>query len=213
MEYKDKYGVASLYTDESWCKPSAKIWSKRTKLTYPKTDEETIGVFIDIFPIDGLPKSKFMKKNFYFKLKVCNVMRNSSIRRDFYSAEKYKFMKKILGLFKKWINPRKLAIKMDQMAKRYSFDNSVEVAVSLAIHYWSKETIDKKNMEGSVNMSFEGRKFPVPIGYRRYLENLYGNYMEIPQDAAERGYSHLEGWNIQIFKSETNENIENVGEG
>lgn len=199
-EYKDKYGVGSLYTDELWQRPFARIWSKRTKLIQTKVYERAMGVFIDVFPIDGLPKSKFIQNIFYFRLKVCNVLRNSSIRKDFHSYENYRSIKKLLGLFTKRINPRKLAIKMDQMAKHYSFDNSEKVAVSLALHYWDKETIEKKEMEEAVYMTFEGKEFPVPIGYRRYLENLYGNYMEIPKDAAEKGYSHLESWDIQISK-------------
>ena len=47
-------------------------------------------------------------------------------------------------------------------------------------------------------LRFEDRDFPAPIGYETYLRNLYGDYMQIPPDAAEKGYSHLEGWEVRI---------------
>ena len=53
-------------------------------------------------------------------------------------------------------------------------------------------------MDHEVRLPFEGGMFPVPAGYEQYLRNLYGDYMQIPPDAAEKGYSHLEGWSITI---------------
>ena len=53
-------------------------------------------------------------------------------------------------------------------------------------------------MDKAVDMHFVDREFPVPIGYDTYLRNLYGDYMIIPKDAEEKGYSHLEGWALSL---------------
>ena len=57
-------------------------------------------------------------------------------------------------------------------------------------------------METAAYLPIEGRMLPVPIGYDRYLTNLYGDYMKIPKDAAEAGYTHLDGWSVFFFDQE-----------
>ena len=68
----------------------------------------------------------------------------------------------------------------------------------MAVHYWDRETIARKEMDHAVYMPFEGREFPLPNGYETYLTNLYGDYMKIPEDAREKGFSHLDRWEITI---------------
>lgn len=198
--YKEKYKVGSLGTDEKWIRPSARIWDRNTILRQTKIEDIQMGVFVDIFPIDGLPASDLSKKIFYMKLRGLNILRNTTVRKDFYSYEKYRLLKKILALYTRGKQARTYALKMDNLAKKYSFTNSDKVAVSLAIHYWDRETIRREAMMDAEYVEFEGYQFPVPRGYDEYLKNLYGDYMQIPEDAEEKGYTHLEGWNIEIIK-------------
>ena len=72
----------------------------------------------------------------------------------------------------------------------------------MAAHYGERETMDGKEMRTETHLSFEGREFPVPVGYKKYLSNLYGDYMKIPKDAEENGYSHLDHWSVD-FQDET----------
>ena len=68
----------------------------------------------------------------------------------------------------------------------------------MAAHYGERETIKREYMSRAVLLQFEDRKFPAPVGYKKYLSNLYGDYMKIPEDAAENGYSHLDHWIVEI---------------
>ena len=70
----------------------------------------------------------------------------------------------------------------------------------MPVHYGERETILRKHMEKRAYLQFEGREFPVPVGYKKYLSNLYGDYMKIPKDAEENGYSHLEHWEVEFEK-------------
>lgn len=193
-----RYGCMSLRTDPDWHRPASRVWDKRTTVRAKMFDEKTIGVFIDIFPIDGLPEGKLAQRLFYGRLKVLNVVRNASIRKDFWEEEKYRAAKKVLALFARRVSPRRLAIRIDHIAKRYPFEDSREVGAILALHYGSRETIKKELMSSAVWIPFEGREFPVPIGYDTYLSNLYGDYMQIPKDAEERGYTHMEGYEVLL---------------
>lgn len=204
-----KYKVGSLPTDELWQRPGARVWDLNTKLVQTKFSEREMGVFVDVFPIDGLPASKVGRDWYFAKVKVLNALRNISARRGFYSHEKYKIIKQILGFFFGHLNTRKLALRLDRLAKRYRFEDSEYVAASMAIHYGRKEIIRKELMDKAVYLEFEGRMFPVPVGYDTYLTNLYGDYMTPPEGASVGDTAHLEGWAVSIPGEEAEKEITN----
>ena len=206
-QYGKKYNVYSLYTDKNWQRMVSRVCSKNSLIYSTKIREEPMGIFVDIFPIDGVPKGKLAQKFFFAKMKFLSVCRTASIRTSFFEDEKYKFLKKIFAVFTRRIGARYFAIQIDKMARDCPFEKCDKVAVSLAIHYGMREIIDKKYMSEAVFLPFGDRKFPVPSGYDKYLTNLYGDYMVIPKDAQQNGYTHLHGWRV-IFKDEKTGNID-----
>lgn len=193
-----KYFVGSLKTDPAWQRPFSRICDVNSRITPRRFTEETMGVFVDIFPIDGLPDGRIRQKCHYKYIKVLNALRNTSVRTAFREQEGYRLIKNMAQLITNRIGPRWFAEKIDKVAAGYPFSSSAEVAAILAIHYWDKETIKRELMETSVGAAFEGREFPIPVGYKQYLKNLYGDYMIIPKDAEENGYTHLDGWIIEF---------------
>ena len=198
-EYKDKYEVGSLITDNSWQRPSAQVCDRHSRILQTNMNYKPRGIFIDIFAIDGLPSGKIYQKYYYKKLRILNGIRNTAIRSEFREHEKQRFIKTALSSIMQPIGPRGIAIWMDRYAAKFRFNESTFVAASLPIHYGERETIEKINMAHPCYMSFEGRDFPVPVGYDQYLKNLYGDYMTIPKDAEKNGYTHLDGWSIEFF--------------
>lgn len=195
-----KYGVGSLNNDPSWQRPYARVWNKKTILKSLNIQDKEIGVFVDIFPIDGLPSRAFRRKIHYFYIDSLRVLGNASVKKKFIEGEKYKTIKNILGILTKPFGQRYFSLKMDRAAQRYSFEKSKYVGAIIASHYGEAETIDSKLMKKATIIPFEGKGFPVPIGYDRYLSNLYGDYMVIPKDAEEKGYSHLDHWSVEFVE-------------
>ncbi len=197
-EYGDKYEIGSIGNNPDWTRPFARIWDKRTKMSQNSTGEQDLGVLIDVFPIDGVPDGKLAQKVFYFRLRLANTLRNAAQRREFLPDEKFRAIKNVLRIYAKHKGARYYAEKLDKLGRKYDYEKCENVAASLAVHYWSRETIDKKHFSGAVDMLFETRMLPLPVGYDRYLKNLYGDYMKIPEDDAEKGHTHLDRWNIEI---------------
>lgn len=198
-EYEGKYQVGSVFTDETWQRPSAQVCDLQSRIVQKNLDYKPRGIFLDIFAIDGLPVSKWHQKWYYKKLRVLDGIRHTGIRTKFNEEEKHRLLKKTVALFTKKHGARGLAVKMDRYAAKFDFDTSPQVAASLPIHYGERETIDKEHFSEAVYMPFEGKSFPVPKGYQTYLSNLYGDYMQIPEDAAEKGYSHLDFWEVEFL--------------
>lgn len=202
--FEGKYHVGSLKQDKNWVKPASRIWDINTTAKSKTSNEESIGIFVDVFPIDGLPEGILKRFLFFREIRILNVLRNASVRTNLCVSEKYKVMKRILGVLIRpfSIDTRRLAERESACAQKYDFDSSKYVAVSMATHYWDKETIERQYMDHAVYIPFEERLFPVPNGYDRYLKNLYGDYMTVPKDAAEKGYSHLEVWDVKLHKED-----------
>ena len=200
-KYEGKYGAGSLLTEPHWIRTFNRIWDKRTILRYNAIYEMDMGIFLDIFPIDGLPVSKIQQFLYYKKIKLYDMVRSTSIRKNILPDEPHAFIKRILfEIFPKNQRcARYFAARIINCAKKYSFSTSRDVAVSVICHYGSRETISHEAMSSSVPMEFEGRKFPVPVGYDQYLRNLYGNdYMKVPEGhSADKG-THLELWGGRV---------------
>ena len=196
--HPDKYRVGSLQTDPDWVRPNARIWDLNTELVQKTTREKPMGVFIDVFPIDGLPSGRLGRRLFFRWIRALDVLRNAARRRTFFSYERFRAFKRMLGWIARPFGPRFFARRLEKAACRYDFDRCETVAVSMAVHYWDRETIQRTCMDRAAMLRFGDRDFPVPVGYDTYLRNLYGDYMQIPPDAAEKGYSHLEGWEVRF---------------
>lgn len=198
-EYADKYEVGSLLTDNTWQRPSAQVCDCHSRIVQTNMNYKPRGVFIDIFPIDGLPFDKLHRNLYFKKLRILNGIRNTAIRSEFREHEKQRLIKTILSYIMKPIGSRRIALWMDRYAAKFKFETSTFVAASLPIHYGDRETIEKTHMDHAIYLSFEGRQFPVPCGYDQYLRNLYGDYMTIPEDAEKNGYTHLDGWTVEFL--------------
>ena len=201
-EFKGKYYVGSLFTDQTWKIQHAMICDLNTELVSVDMRMAPVGVHVDVFPIDGLPEGKCRQFYYYNKLRILSGLRRANMRKAFLPQEKNKRIKSIAAIFKRFINPRKMAYHMDRYAAAFDFNHSKYVAASLPIQYGSRETILKPYMDRELYTLFVDRKFPIPAGYKKYLTNLYDNYMVIPEDASKKGYTHLNKWEIRFLDRE-----------
>lgn len=193
-----KYGVGSIQTDDEWQRPYIRVYDLKTTWKSKIVKERAMGVLVDVFPIDGVPSNGLIRRCFFARLKVLNVLRNSATRLQYQSDEPGILIKKTLSLFVKPIGARYFAKRMEKVASRHDFDKCPLVACSVPAHYGHHETIRKELMSEAVLVPFEGRMLPVPTGYDTYLSNLYGDYMTVPKDAEENGFTHLDAWDVDL---------------
>lgn len=198
-KYSQKYGAGALSIDSNWKIQYARVWDMNTIWRSNSFDLQDMGVFIDIFPIDGLPSTERGRRNYYQRIKILCEMGKEANRTEFRKENHYRILRKLTGLIVKPLGTRYFSEKIDATARKYDFDTSEYVACSMPVHYGSRETIKRENMSTPIYLQFEDRMLPVPVGYETYLTNLYGDYMKIPKDAEENGYSHLDHWSVEFL--------------
>lgn len=157
-------------------RPFAKIIDDRTKLIETNYDDgNEIGVFIDVFVIDGLPNNKIIrfiheeKINFYRKIAFAAVYKESLCSN---------WLSKVIVKYAHKINKEKIFKKIEKLCKKYDYNDSKIVGNCLE----NENSIIEKKLLDKTETDFEDMKAYIPIGFDQILKRRYGNYMELPPE-------------------------------
>lgn len=161
---------------------------------YPWSKYKT-GVWIDIFPLDGMPSNKMLAKLrtkranrvFVRTGKARTIIGYSSNQGDFRVAFKHMFMQLLLPYYKQWN-------RLIRICKKVSFDKSDYYSNLSFGNYGFKEYCTKKVLCKYQLHRFEDYSFQIMQGYDLALTNKYGDYMQLPpkeQQVGSHTYNYL----------------------
>jgi lipopolysaccharide cholinephosphotransferase len=164
----------------------AKACDTRTSLVQTQVNTPDFGVYIDVFPVDGITKggwqiSAYRVLNFF----LCSKRRKLST---------CSFSRKLVYLFPKMIMkvvPESFIMrKMDKVMRKHDYEKADYVAV-ICGNYYKNENLPKSCFDKIIEVEFEGEKFLSPIGYDQYLSQLYGDYMKMPPKEKQVTHHHF----------------------
>ena len=169
-----KYEV--LWDDkiENFPVPYMKVINRKVRVSY-KIMKDKQSIWIDIFPIDGLPNDekefeRHMRRMYRLKYYLWQATsRNQAIGSKF-----RRMIKQIVFLPLEMIGGLHFARRMTKLATKYSFEQCSQVGCVVG-KYGRQERISKKCVEERTTMMFEGKQFYIPKGFKIYLTNLYGD--------------------------------------
>lgn len=161
----------------------AKVYDRRTVLiehAYREDFEVPLGVYIDIYPMDGAPRGRLQRwLHGHHILLLRIVLALGSLRTYPWNRWPTRWAK---AFFRWWLNEgraKRLHGSIDRLAARYSFDDAVEWADYLGFRgvqdYFPRAVVGRDRKE-----LFEGRPFPVFASAEHYLRVTYGEYMTLP---------------------------------
>lgn len=141
-------------------------------------------IWIDIFPMDGLPTSEKKVKRIFRKVAVARaIVRTIKVRMeisDQISKTKFKaIMKRISQPILRLIGSKRIVAYIDKLVQKYNFDDSYYVG-GIAFGYGPQEKMVREDYVPVVKVEFEGHFFNAPGCWDVYLRNLYGDYMKLP---------------------------------
>lgn len=160
--------------------PFCKVCDTDTKLfegNYINNNE--LGVFIDVFPIDGIPnehekilkKAKNIRSNLSFSCEKKYTKSKKGIIRSFLKFGKYCLVK-LFG-WKYWYK------RFDKVSNKYNF-NDYELSMPYSGCYGERDVFPKKYFDELIEVSFEKHNFMCFKDYDKYLTHVYGDYMTPP---------------------------------
>lgn len=195
--YNDIYRVCSIEKDDSYPYTMAKVFDQRTKLidfTLWK-QYKYAGVFVDIFPIDGLPSKAEEQESLFNHQQFLNLLVHGSCMKYTFShhyvdskepGAKIKALSRTISKFAAItlmhpLSTQKLVKKINQEACKYSFETSDNVSVLIDCASGNKrEVMPKEIFKNPRLYQFEHYQFKGVDDYDFYLTHLFHNYMEMP---------------------------------
>ena len=140
-------------------------------------------LWIDIFPMDGIPENERECKKLYRKTRkyrrlLLILYAEDSCIENFSKTKLKKIIKKIMRMFIRKKHMEKISKKFNEISKTYDFNNSKYVG-GVSWGYGPQEKLLKKDIH-DCKVDFEGIKVNTISCYEKYLTNLYGDYMKLP---------------------------------
>lgn len=172
--YNENMYCSACGKDADCYVPFAKIYRRNTKLVNRKL-KNRIGIFIDVFPIDGCPADYKVRQRHLFKLAFWTRLqweKVSNCRCQSFYGYCYKIIAAIL--------PQLIIQKQIlRYLTKYSYDTSGVLGAISGV-YGEKECYDRSVFDTYIYMPFENYQFMCIKDYDTYLSKHYGNYMELP---------------------------------
>ena len=140
-------------------------------------------IFVDIFPIDGLPNTEEENVRHYREIYVWKKLLNCLFGKQLFygSSIAAKLVHGFGRPFAQLMGKEYLFNKVIGVAKSIPFETASYIGVMMTNVHTTEERVVKAEYMPVVDVIFEGHVLPAPANYDTYLRQLYGDdYMEIP---------------------------------
>lgn len=177
----DFYKIINYTKNKDCYFPFTKIIDNRTVLIEEIDRPFEIGVFIDVFPMDGMPEKESEQTKHLSNLKKYKNLLT-------YNVLPFKRGKSIISTIFKYValiyskttySRYYLNKKINDLATKYDFDCSKYVA-GVTSGYGKSEVTLMEECTKYIEVDFEGIKVFAPSNYDEYLRGIYGDYMTLP---------------------------------
>jgi lipopolysaccharide cholinephosphotransferase len=165
---------------KNWDAPFTKIIDLNTAIESIFNKEQG-GLWVDIFPVDGLPADMDQVQRIY---RLCNFYRRiyliSNAKLGEGKSNFHKYSKYILKPLSLLYGKKRCVKKIEEIAQKYPYEQCKYVGAITWGLYGEGERMLKSEFEKRVMVEFEGYKFPTFSCWDSYLHGLYGDYMQLP---------------------------------
>jgi lipopolysaccharide cholinephosphotransferase len=180
--------VVDMTIDDHYGFPFAKVYDSRTIMNEDQYRKDVFGVFVDVFPIDGISDKKQMKRSIFLN-KLLNTKKANFTHRS-YKKQVEIFLGKIVLLP---FSSRFILRLLDDNARKYAFGKT-EKAAYVSASYVIQGIVESSVFEETLLHEFEGKMFRIPKGYDQWLRSIYGDYLKLPPEEKRVPQHIFEAW-------------------
>ena len=155
-------------------------------------------LFIDIFPIEGLPTDPKKVRWHYYKTKSMITLRKLAYFSGPLAGDPgfFKVARYIARPFAKLFGYKFWSRQLLRLARKYDYDKCEYVGVVMGYVHTIQEYIKREGYGKPTKVLFEGKEYNAPADTDRYLKNLYGDYMKLPPKDQQIAH-HFDIWEIK----------------
>lgn len=193
----DRYKMVEMHLQEDYPYAFAKVIDTCTELKEQSTSSFPMGVYIDIFPVDGLPETD-QERHMKTCQNACRTALYKLVSLKYPTDLKHRLIHIAVKIFLLPFSQRKIISKQHDLATRYSIEQASEVSI-LTIRLGCKRKFSKGMFYNIVKHPFEDAMFNIPAAYEQYLTAVYGDYMTPPPE--DKRIAHF----LEAYWKEQNE--------
>lgn len=183
-ELKEQYFLQAEGS-EHWALPFSKLRKNNTTCLekyHPKDNQMHQGIYIDIFPCDNASDREWVRKLQYYSARI--VWAKALTKRGYETDSK---LKKVFMTCCRLLPSKPF----HKFAKKANKKDSALVQTFLSCtSKYSKGVYKREWFSETMDMDFEGFKFPISAHYDDVLSLMYGNYMQIPTEEERKVKVH-----------------------
>lgn len=185
-------GSGYPYAFAKACHPDTLLIEDKTVQT-----ETRLGVYVDIFPVDGIGDSYKAAKwrtlvfRFLYGLKVTSNWtgyRRSKLRKWYFEPLRY-----VCYLCSRMLGGERIDRWLMRFVRRKDFSTAA-YAGRLVGDYGSREIMERSVFETTAKVEFEGQWFDAIADYDTFLTSLYGTYMELPPEEKRKTHHEFKAY-------------------
>ena len=194
------YQVINRKNKDNYIYSFAKVVDTRTCLLETDLDVQCMmGIYIDIFPYDGLPGKGPGDKKYQRHLKKClfldrqrapSFRKFSTFHRRFAEGKPRRY---ITFFVRKMVGSKNILRLQDYYSSKYAVDGALYVGC-LEGTYREEVMMPAWVVSKRVKLEFEGHMLQAPVGYDEFLRREYGDYMTLPPMAERTSHHNFKAW-------------------
>jgi lipopolysaccharide cholinephosphotransferase len=200
-EFKEPFFLQSVYSDNRYSYPYAKLRNSDTcfkEAVFAFTNMNH-GIWIDIFPLDGMSKKpnatnvKSIKPYFLWFRWYFSYLSAMLHKPRF---DKHFFLDIITNLISIIFFPFGIlnwnSKSISKSIQKIPYEEASLVGPYLTM-YFNREALPSSVFGEGVIAKFEGLEVKVPADYHRYLTHIFGDYMKLPPKEKQMGHHYHVG--------------------
>ena len=180
----EPYEMVCAENDDVYPLPFAKIQDADTTLIERMHLKYLGGIYIDVFPIDGVPEGAVTRKLHFARYEYYKRVLYLLFRDPYKHGHGPSSWVPLLC--RRMYTLAEVQQRISRLLHRYNYDKCRLVA---DYDDGSKGAMDKKILGTPVPYTFEDTKVMGVSDYDTYLSNKYGDYMTIPKHSAQRQHN------------------------
>ena len=189
-EFPRGFSLTDRYSDRNWPFLFSQFVDNESEIVVHMNEEpRKCKVWIDVFPIDGLPSNSFARWFHVKKILICRYLiqiPNIRTQVDTHKVGRPWYEKLIIKMLHilpvgALINVEKTQDKLNELLHTYSFDSS-SWAGNMLGKYREKEVMRKEWWGTPIKLPFESIEVNCPAEWDLIETKIYGDYMKWPAE-------------------------------
>ena len=185
-------------------------WDDDVDIMMPRRDDDRyiikmenekpygMGVFIDIYPYDGLGTTEKEAVTYGMKGDRLSSLCYQSTREHFAIETTTSLFRKIIKypvfIGSKLIGKDYFQKKLNQLVKLKEYEDSNYIGCVVWLSGGKKEIFLRKWFDETIMVPFEKYQFRVPKDYDEVLRHTYGDYMQLPPEKDRIGHHYFKAY-------------------